>query len=97
MKEKLKALFKRVKAIAAAASVAVVSAMTTVAASAATEEANNMESMLTTAGDEITSQFSSLVNTIIPVVIGILGTALVIFGIFALVKFAKKIFGKVAG
>lgn len=97
MKEKLKALFKRVKAIAAAASVAVVSAMTTVAASAATKEANNMESMLTTAGDEITSQFSSLVNTIIPVVIGILGTALVIFGIFALVKFAKKIFGKVAG
>lgn len=98
MIQKLKALPKRIKAVAAAASVAVVSAMTTVAASAETVEAtNNMETMMKSAGDQLTEQFTSLVGTIIPVIIGILGSGLVIFGIMALIRLAKKTFGKVAG
>lgn len=95
--EKLKAVPARVKSVVAAAPVAVVSAITTVAASAETVEANNMESLMTSAGDQLTGQFGTLVKTVIPVVLGILGSGLVIFGIFALIKFAKKIFGKVAG
>lgn len=98
MIQKLKALPKRIKAVAAAAPVAVVSAMTTVAASAETVEAtNNMETMMKSAGDQLTEQFTSLVGTIVPVVIGILGSGLVIFGIMALIRLAKKTFGKVAG
>lgn len=99
MFKKLKALPNRIKAVFAAAPVAVVSAMTTVAASAETVEANsnNMESLMNSAGEQLTVQFGTLVSTIIPVVLGILGSGLVIFGIFALIKFAKKIFVKVAG
>lgn len=98
MFEKLKALPKRIKAVVAASPVAVVSAATTVVASAETVEANNnMESLMNSAGEQLTGQFGTLVSTIIPVVLGILGSGLVIFGIFALIKFAKKIFGKVAG
>ena len=97
MFKKLKALPKRIKAVVAVAPVAVVSAMTTVAASAETVEANNMESMMKSAGEQLTTQFSTLVSTIVPVVIGILGSGLVIFGIIALIKLAKKTFSKVAG
>lgn len=61
------------------------------------DAAPTMEAMLSDAGSQLTSQFSSLVSTIIPVVLGILGSGLVIFGIFALIRFAKKIFAKVAG
>lgn len=97
--EKLKAIPTRVKAVVAAAPAAVATAITTVEASAETVEANNnnMESLMNSAGEQLTGQFGTLVSTIIPVVLGILGSGLVIFGIFALIKFAKKIFGKVAG
>lgn len=54
-------------------------------------------SMMTEAGNQLTSQFSGMVTTIIPVILGILGTGLVIFGIIKLVKLAKRIFGSVAG
>lgn len=97
MKNKIKSLFKRAKAVIAAGIVAATAAFTTVCASAATTEASDMSSMLTDAGNQITTQFTDLVSTIIPVVIGIMGAGLVIFGIFALIKLAKKIFGKVAG
>ena len=53
--------------------------------------------MLTNAGNTLTTSFNDLITTMIPVVMGILGSGLVIFGIMALVKLAKKIFGKVAG
>lgn len=97
MIEKIKALPTRFKTALAAAPVAVVSAMTTISASAETTEATDMEVMMKSAGDQLTAQFSSLVGTIIPVIIGILGTGLVIFGIMALIRLAKKTFGKVAG
>ena len=98
MIQKLKALPKRIKAVAAAALVAVVSAMTTVAASAETVEAtNNMETMMKSAGDQIIEQFTSLIGTIVPVIIGILGSGLIIFGIMALIRLTKKTFNKVTG
>ena len=96
--EKVKKVGNRCKAVVMAAAVAVVGAGSSVCASAATVEASgNMETMMKSAGDQLTEQFSSLVGTIVPVIIGILGVGLVIFGIIKLVGLAKKVFGKVAG
>lgn len=96
---KLKKMGKRLKAVIIAGAVAVSSALVSVCASAATTEASgvDMKSMLTEAGNTLQQSFSDLVMTLIPVVMGILGSALVIFGIMALVKLGKKTFGKVAG
>ncbi len=101
MIKKLRTMLKKGKVLAAAALIAVSSAVCSVAASAedvsAPAGSGNMEAMLSDAGEQITGQFNSLVTTVIPVIIGIMGAGLVVFGIFALVKLAKKIFGKVAG
>ena len=95
---KVKSLANRCKVAVVAAVAACSAAALGVCASAATVEATpagtNMESMMQSAGSQLTDQFGSLVSTIIPV---ILGTGLVIFGIIKLVKLAKKIFGNVAG
>ena len=104
MLEKLKAftwkIGKKGKAMLCTAFAAVSMLAMTVAASAAetTEAAApDTTSMMKEAGEQLTSQFSGMVSTIIPVILGILASGLVIFGIFALIKLAKKIFGKVAG
>lgn len=94
---KVKSLVKRGKTAVVAAVAAVSTAAVSVCASAATTEASNMEAMMKNAGDQLTNQFGSLVGTIIPVIIGILGSGLVIFGLMALIRLAKKTFGKVAG
>lgn len=94
---------KKGKAMLTAAVVSVSACAMSLAASAAsngedvTTSAPDTASMLQNAGEQLTSQFSSMVTTIIPVILGILGSGLVIFGIFALIRLAKKIFGKVAG
>lgn len=84
---------------------AICTAMATVGAAAMTVCASAVETevspvdtntVLADAGTQISNSFNSLVSTMIPVILGILGSGLVIYGIFALVKFAKKIFGKVA-
>lgn len=96
--EKIKKIGKRCKVVIATAAAAVVGVVSSVCASAATTEASgNMDSMMKSAGDQLTGQFTSLVGTIVPVIIGILGVGLVIFGIIKLVGLAKKVFGKVAG
>lgn len=56
-----------------------------------------MSKTLSDAGTQMTGLFGTLVTTLIPVILGILGTGLVIFGIMQLIKLAKKTFGKVAG
>lgn len=98
MFKKLKAIAKRGKAVICMAAATVVTAVCAVCASAETAEATNyMETTLKSAGSQISEQFSTLVATLIPVVIGIFTSGLVFFGIFSLVKFAKKTFNKVAG
>lgn len=66
------------------------------AAESGAETAPDMDAVLASAGTQLTSSFNSLVSTMIPVILGILGSGLVIFGLFALIKLAKKVFGKVA-
>ena len=97
--EKIKKIGKRCKAVLMGAAVAISGAMVSVCASAASTEASgiDMQKALSDAGDQMTSQFGSLVSTLIPVIIGILGGGLVIFGIMQLIKLSKKTFGKVAG
>lgn len=96
---KVKSIAKRSKVAVVAAVAAVSSAVVSVCASAATTEAsgNDMTTLLSSAGEQLQKSFSDLVLTMIPVIMGILGTGLAIFGIFALVKFGKKILGHVAG
>lgn len=96
---KLKKIGKRLKAVLITAAVAVVGAVSSVCASAATTEASSfdMSKAMSDAGTSIQNQFGVLVTTLIPVMVGILVTGLAIYGIFTLVKVAKKIFGKVAG
>lgn len=96
---KLKKIGKRLKAVLITAAVAVVGAVSSVCASAATTEASSfdMSMAISDAGTSIQNQFGVLVTTLIPVMVGILVTGLAIYGIFMLIKVAKKIFGKVAG
>lgn len=97
---KIKAILKRGKALVVSAAIALTSAMTAAVACAeetVTDGGSQMSTVLADAGEQITSQFSDLVATVVPVLIGIIGTGLAIFGIIALVRLAKKIFGKVAG
>lgn len=94
---KVKSSATRLKAAVVAAVAAVSTAAISVSASAATTEVSNMETMMQSAGNQLTAQFGTLVTTLIPVILGILGSGLVIFGIMALIKLAKKVFGKVAG
>ena len=95
----VKSLAKRCKVGVGAAAVAASSALVSVCASAATTEASgsDMTTLLSNAGEQLQKSFSDLVMTLIPVILGIMGTALVIFGIFALIKLGKRIFGTVAG
>lgn len=108
MFEKVKAFFgkfgKRSRAVIASAmaclsacAMAAIASADETASEVVSEAGSSMESMLSDAGSQLTDSFGSLVTTMIPVIIGILGSGLVIFGIFTLVKLAKKIFGKVAG
>lgn len=103
MKEKFKRVINRVKVVVTAAAVACMSLVTCVAASAedvtdtTTATSTQMTEVLTDAGAQLTTMFGDMVTTIIPVILGILGSGLIIFAIFALIKLAKKIFGKVAG
>lgn len=98
--EKLKKIGKRCKVVIATAAAAVVGVVSSVCASAATVEASgsfDLSKAMNDAGTSIQNQFGVLVTTLIPVVIGIMISGLAIFGVFSLIKLAKKIFGKVAG
>ena len=98
--EKLKKIGKRCKVVVATAAAAVVGVVSSVCASAATVEASgsfDLSKAMNDAGTSIQNQFGVLVTTLIPVVIGIMISGLAIFGIFSIIKLAKKIFGKVAG
>ena len=97
MLKKAKKVFSKCKVIISAAVASVCAcAVAAVASAAETGGGTSVDttSMMTEAGNQLTAQFSGMVSTIIPVILGILGTGLVIFGI---IKLAKKIFGSVAG
>lgn len=97
---RVKSFAKRSKVAVVAAAATIAATVTSVCASAATTESsggNDMVDLLSAAGEKLQESFSDLVLTLIPVILGIAGTSLVIFGVMALYKFGKKIFGHVAG
>lgn len=97
--DKLRKIGKKGKLAVCTAFAAMSTAALSVCASAAesgAETAADMDTVLASAGTQLTSSFNSLVSTMIPVILGILGSGLVIFGLFALIRLAKKVFGKVA-
>lgn len=57
----------------------------------------DMVSVMETAGQSLQDSLMQLVKTMIPVIISIFSGAVVIFGVFTLIKLGKRIFGKVAG
>lgn len=96
--EKVRKVGKRAKlAISTAIATMSMAAIACVASASETGTTVDTDAVMKQAGDQLTNQFSSLVSTVIPVILGILGSGLVIFGIIKLVKLAKKIFGNVAG
>lgn len=97
---KLRKLGSKGKAMVCAAFATVSMAAMSIFASAAEtgeETAGGMKATLATAGQSLMSGFNDLIDTMIPVIIGIFTSGLVIFGLFGLINLAKKIFGKVAG
>ena len=79
--------------------IATTAAMTVCASAAESGETGSsisMKTMIQDAGVTLTNSLNDLVQTMIPVIMGVLGSGLVIFGILALIKLIKKVFGKVA-
>lgn len=113
MLEKVKAFFvktgKKGKAMLFAAIMAVSTCAMTVAASAAevapvaetggdtTGTSIDFATVMQNAGDQLGNSFNALIQTMIPVILTIMGSAIVIYGVIALIKLGKKIFGHVAG
>ena len=95
---KVKAFLKRVaakgKLLVVGAAVACSAAIGTVVASA--ESGVSSSSSLSQYSDQITNQFTKLAGDVVPIILGVLGAGLVIFGILAGIRFAKKAFGTVA-
>ena len=100
MFKKIKKVFGKCKAfVVGAVATASVAAMSALASAADTSEATglDMETLMNQAGISLQNSLMSLVKTMIPVILGVMSTGLVIFGIMALIRLIKKVFGKVAG
>ena len=77
-----------VGAVAASAAIPVVSVM----ASAEGETSTGLSSYT----DQITAQFTTTANDIVPIIIGVLGAGLGVFAIFMGIRLAKKMFSTVS-
>lgn len=100
MLKKAKKVFGKCKAFVIGAIATVSSCAMAAVASAATSDTSDsvtMKSMLSDAGTTLISSFNDLVQTMIPVIMGIIGGGIVVFGLMAMFKLAKKIFSKVTG
>lgn len=98
--EKLRKIGKKGKfAICSAMATVGVAAMSICASAAEADTSGGIDtaSVMQQAGESLTNSFAAIVKTMIPVMLGILGSAIVIYGVIALVKLGKRIFGKVAG
>lgn len=58
---------------------------------------SNMASIVESAGEQLTTEFTNLVNSLVPVLVGISVVGLGIYAIIALFSLVKKFFKKAAG
>lgn len=91
IKSFLSRMGKKAKVACTLSAVAAMTALSTVVSSA--EEGSTTLSSYST---QITEQFTSAANDIVPIIIGVLGAGLAIFVIFVGIKLAKKMFTTVA-
>ena len=66
------------------------------AVAASAEDGATTSTGLSTYSDQITSQFTTTANDIIPIIVGVLGAGLAVFAIFVGIRLAKKMFSTVA-
>ena len=101
MLEKIKKFFKRnVRKVGAAVVGAFATSLCAVSAFAAdaTEEgSSNMASVVNTAGTLLQEEFTSMVNSLVPILIAIALVGLGMYAIIFLFKTAKNLFAKAAG
>ncbi len=101
MLEKIKKFFKRsVKKVGAAVIGVCATSLLAVSAFAAaegTESAGNMETVVNNAGTLLKSEFTSMVNSLVPILITIALVGLGMYAIIYLFKMAKKLFANAAG
>ncbi len=104
MFEKFKAfagrLSSKAKRVAALVSAGAITAIMTVCASAedgATSASSGMQSIINNAGATLKDEFTTLVSTLVPVLIGIAVVGLSLYACIYLFKMAKKFFSKAAG
>ncbi len=81
---------------------AAVSAIPVLAIAASAEDvpssaSSGIESVITSAGETLTTQFSALVSTMVPILIGIAVAGLGMYAVIYLFKMAKSFFAKAAG
>lgn len=53
--------------------------------------------LMNDAGNTLVTSFGDMIKTMIPIAISIAGGGLVVFGVLALIRLGKKIFGNVTG
>ena len=98
---KIKSLFGKVKSkaklLVGTMTAAMLATMTSICACAESEGTTDMSSIITSAGEQLTTEFTNLVGTLVPVLIGIAVVGLGIYGVVTLFSMAKKFFKKAAG
>ncbi len=85
------------KLVAAGSAMALTAVGSAVVASADDGSSSSVTSVITNAGNQLTSEFTNLASTIAPILIGIGVVGLGIYAVVYLFKMAKKFFGKAAG
>lgn len=90
---------RKAKCCTALMSAAVGTAIMSVAASAEGEATGSTDigSIITSAGNTLKSEFTTLVSTLVPVLIGIAVVGLGLYACIYLFRMAKKFFSKAAG
>lgn len=94
-----KAVLKKFKRIAVKlmSVAAMISVLAVGAFAAESTDGGNMSSIINTAGTTLQAEFTSMVNSLVPVLIAIAMVGLGMYAIIYLFKMAKKLFAKAAG
>ncbi|MBD5111527.1 MAG: hypothetical protein HDT42_03200 [Ruminococcaceae bacterium] len=92
-------LFTAIMAVSTCAMTVAASAaeVAPLADTAASNTENFLQETMDTVGPTISAQFTAFVSSLIPVLVTVMMAGLGIYAVVALIKYAKKILGSVAG
>ncbi len=98
---KTKSLFTKAKGkakyLVTTCAAAITACAMSICASAAETDTTDMSSIITTAGETLKTEFTLLVQTMVPLLVSIGVVGLSVFAIVSLFNMAKKFFKKAAG